>query len=110
MPLTTTFRQSILARARRDPRFCEGLLTEAVNAYLGGETAVGKAILRDLVNATLGFEGLATEVTKPSKSLHRMLSRRGNPSSENFFAIVRALQKAIHVELRVTAKAVRRPA
>ena len=63
-----------------------------------------KAILRDLVNATIGFEGLAAEINKPSKSLHRMLAPRGNPSIENFFGIVNALQKKTRVKLRVTAR------
>jgi hypothetical protein len=51
----------------------------------------GKTILRDLVNATIGFEELAATLKKPSKSLHRMLAPRGNPSTENFFSIVCAL-------------------
>ncbi len=94
-----------MARAQRDPRFREMLFTEAINAYLGGDTAAGKAILRDLVNATVGFEELAAELNKPSKSLHGMLAPRGNPSTENFFSIVSALQKRARVKLRVTAKA-----
>ena len=105
MPLTRDFRVTILARARRDVRFCQSLLTEAINDYLAGETAVGRSILRDLVNATIGFEVLATEVDKPSKSLHRMLGAGGNPSSENFFEIVGALQRHLHVKLRVTVRA-----
>ena len=60
--------------------------------------------MRDLVNATVGFEGLAAEVKKPSKSLHRMLAPHGNPSAENFFGIVKALQKKTRVRLRVTAE------
>ncbi len=32
------------------------------------------------MNATIGFEGLAAEINKPSKSLHRMLAPRGNPN------------------------------
>jgi DNA-binding phage protein len=103
MPLTRDFKRTIAARARRDPRFREALFTEAINAYLAGNTAEGKAILRDLVNATIGFEGLAAEIRKPSKSLHRMLAPRGNPSTDNFFSIVSALQKKTHVKLRVTA-------
>ncbi len=103
MALTRDFKETIAARARRDPRFREALFTEAINAYLAGDTAEGKAILRDLVNATLGFEGLAAEIHKPSKSLHRMLAPRGNPSTDNFFSIVKALQKKTHVKLRVTA-------
>ena len=104
MALTRDFRESVAARVQRDPRFREALFTEALNSYLAGDTAEGKAILRDLVNATVGFEGLAAEVGMPSKSLHRMLGPRGNPSSENFFEIVNALQRKTRVKLRVTAK------
>ena len=103
MALTRDFTQTIAARARREPRFREALFTEAINAYLAGDTAEGKAMLRDLVNATVGFEGLALEIQKPSKSLHRMLAPRGNPSTDNFFSIVSALQKKTRVKLRVTA-------
>ena len=103
MALKRSFKQTIMARARRDSRFLEALFTEAINAYLAGDTAEGKAMLRDLVNATVGFEGLAVETRKPSKSLHRMLAPHGNPSTDNFFSIVSALQKRTRVKLRVTA-------
>jgi DNA-binding phage protein len=103
MPLTRDFKQTIQARAQRDPRFREGLFTEAINAYLEGDTAVGRAILRDLVNATIGFEALAALVNKSSKSLHRMLGPRGNPSVDNFFEIVSALQRKTRMRLSVTA-------
>ena len=104
MALTRNFKETILARAERDPRFREALFTEAINAHLEGDTAVGKAVLRDLVNATIGFEGLALAVKKSSKSLHRMLAPRGNPSIENFFEIVSALQRKTRVKLHVSAK------
>ena len=51
MALTRNFRQTILARAQREPRYREALLTEAINAYLAGDAATAKAILRDLVKA-----------------------------------------------------------
>jgi DNA-binding phage protein len=105
MALTREFKDTVAARVQRDPRFREALFTEAMNAYLGGETSAGKAILRDLVNAIIGFEELASVLKKPSKSLHRMLAPHGNPSTENFFGIVNALQKKARVKLHVTAKA-----
>src|SRR6185503_3207381 len=105
MALTRDFKLTVAARAQRDPKFRQALFTEAINAYLAGDAETGKAVLRDLVNATVGFEGLAAEVKKPSKSLHRMLAPRGNPSAENFFGIVKALQKKTRVRLRVTADA-----
>ena len=79
MALSRDFKLTVAARARRDPRFRQALFTEALNACLAGDTRTGKAALRDLVNATLGFERLAAEVERPSKSLHRMLAPRGNP-------------------------------
>lgn len=104
MALTRDFRLTVAARAQRDPKYRRALFTEAINAYLAGDTQTGKAVLRDLVNATVGFEGLAAEVKRPSKSLHRMLAPHGNPSTENFFDIVRALQKKTRMRLRVTAE------
>ena len=103
MALTREFRETVYERAERDAGFRKALLTEAMNAYLGGDEAAGRAVLRDVVNATVGFEGLAEELGKPSKSLHRMLGPRGNPSTANFFAIVRALQKSVGVKLTVKA-------
>ncbi len=104
MALTRDFKETIMARAQRDAKFREALFTESLNAYLAGDSATGKVILRDLINATIGFEGLAAEVNKPSKSLHRMLGDKGNPSTENFFDILGALQRKTKVRLAVTAK------
>ena len=105
MALTRTFRETVYQRAQRDGAFRKALLTEAVNAYLGGDEASGKAILRDVINATVGFEQLAIDLQKPSKSLHRMLGPTGNPSTANFFAILQVLQKRVGTKLIVKADA-----
>ena len=107
MALTRDFREIVMARVRRDPRFRESMLHEAVNACLEGELDAGKAMLRDLVNATIGFEELARRVSIPSKSLHRMLSSRGNPSSKAFFGIIAELARG--AELRVKVETTRKP-
>jgi DNA-binding phage protein len=103
MALTRSFRETIAVRVQSDPRFRQALFSEALTLYLAGDIRRGKAVLRDLVNATIGFEGLAAELGKPGKSLHRMLGPHGNPSSENFFEIMSALQKKTGVKLAVTA-------
>lgn len=103
MALTQAFKQTVQTRVQRDGRYRKALFTGAINACLTGDTRSGKATLRDLVNATIGFERLAAASRIPSKSLHRMLSPRGNPSTENFFDIVSALQKKTGITLRVTA-------
>jgi hypothetical protein len=103
MALTRTFRETVYRRAQQDAGFRRALLTESLNAYLSGDEAMGKAILRDVVNATIGFERLGAELRKPSKSLHRMLGPNGNPSTGNFFAILQVLQKSVGVKLIVKA-------
>ena len=103
MALTKAFRETVYERAQRDAGFRKALVTEAVNAYLGGDEATGKALLREVINATIGFEQLAAELQKPSKSLHRMLGPAGNPRTANFFAILQVLQKRVGVKLTVKA-------
>jgi len=103
MALTKAFRATVFNRAQHDGAFRKALLTEALNAYLSGDEVTGKTVLRDAVNATIGFERLAADLRKPSKSLHRMLGPSGNPNTANFFAILQVLQKRVGVRLTVKA-------
>jgi len=73
---------------------------------LDGDPATAKLILRDLINATVGFERLAEEVQKPSKSIHRMLSTSGNPTMENLSAIFATIKKFLNVRIETTVIAV----
>ena len=67
---------------------------------------MARLILRELVNATIGFEELAVKTAKPAKSLLRMLSKQGNPSMDNLAAILAALRTQLGVELEAhTVKA-----
>lgn len=103
MALTRSFKQTIAERAQRDPEFAQALLDEAATLFLNGEPEMSREILRDLINATVGFEGLARETAKPSKSLHRMLSAKGNPSMDNLAAIFAVIRTALGVEIQVHA-------
>lgn len=96
--LTRDFKELVKERAARDPAFSKAMLDEAATAFLNGEPHVSRLILRDLVNASVGFEDLAAETKHPSKSLHRMLSEKGNPSMDNLAAIFGAVRKHLGVE------------
>ncbi len=82
MAITRNIKQTVVERVARDPHFSKALLDEAATLFLSGEPETARLILRDLVNATNGFEQLAEITETPSKSLHRMLSLRGNPSTD----------------------------
>jgi DNA-binding phage protein len=106
MALTRNFKQTVLERVERDPRFAQALLDEAATLFLSGEPETARLILRDLINATIGFEHLAEVTDKPSKSLHRMLSPTGNPSMDNLAAIFGAIRHWLNLAFKVqTVKA-----
>jgi len=77
MALTKDFKETVQARARRDPAFRQALLQEALTTMLEGDLETGKAVLRDYINATIGFEELGRATGTPPKSLMRMFGPRG---------------------------------
>ena len=102
MALTRDFKETIQARVERDPVFREELLKEGVECLLSGDMDTGKTVLRDYINATIGFEGLGGLTDKSPKSLMRMFGPKGNPQARNLFEIIGYLQKreGLHFELR----------
>ena len=101
MTLTRDFKLTIVERVKLDPDFAKALLDEAATLFLNGETDAARLVLRNLVNATVGFENLAEMTHKPSKSLHRMLSPQGNPSMGNLAAIFAAVRNLLRVTFAV---------
>ena len=101
MAITRDYKDTINERVSREPAFTAALLDEAITLFLNGEPEVARLVLRDLVNATVGFEELALEVEKPSKSLHRMLSARGNPTMDNLTKIIGILRNNLGLEIEV---------
>lgn len=104
MPLTRDFKDTIKARADRDSEFRKALLIEGTECFLAGDTETGKTILRDYINATIGFKELAEAVDKEPTSLMRMFSPSGNPSANNLFSVIHTLQVREGVELHVQAQ------
>ncbi len=105
MALTRDYRQTIRERAERDPDFAASLMNEAVSSFLSGDSETARLVLRELVNSTIGFELLAKELDKPSKSVHRMLSSKGNPTMDNLTHILFILQDKLHCNIEVKLSA-----
>jgi DNA-binding phage protein len=104
MPLTKDFKETVRERARKDRLFRQALLSEAADCFLAGDVATGKAVLRDYVHATVGFEELGRATKKSPKSLLRMLGPSGNPQASNLFAILEYLQKKEKIRLSVSGR------
>ena len=102
MPLTKNFKETVQARAQSDPAFRDAMFEEGISCLLLGDMTTGKAILRDYINATIGFESLGELTHHSPKSLMRMFSAEGNPQAQNLFAVIGALQQqeGVHLEVR----------
>jgi len=95
--LTVDSSETVQTRIKNDPAFAEALLREATDMFLNGEAEAARLLLRDVVNATVGFEQIAVATNRPSKSIHRMLSARGNPTMESLTAVFSAIRKVLNV-------------
>lgn len=93
MALTREYKATVVARIKRDPAFARALYAEALDAILSGEAAEGLSMLRDLIHAEITFKELARQTGYNEKSLHRMLSSRGNPTARTLAKIVGAIRE-----------------
>ncbi len=107
-PLTRDFRETVQARARRDPLFRAALLREAIDCMLADDMETGKLVLRNYINATHGFGKLGRAMHQSPKSLMRMLSPRGNPAAGNVFRILQFAQRQERVRLSVIEHALKK--
>ena len=101
MALTRDYKETVVARIKRDRKFARALYAEAVGALLEGDTADGLSMLRDLVHAEITFKELARQTGLGEKTLHRMLNRNGNPTARNLGVIVRSIAEDLHIKPRV---------
>lgn len=101
MALTRRFKELVQKHVATDPAFAERLLREGINLLLAGDVDTGKAILRDYIKATVGFEKLGQATRTQPKSLIRMFGPRGNPQARNLFSVLGYLQKQAGLQLHV---------
>jgi hypothetical protein len=102
MALTRSFKELVQRNVAADPAYGEALLREGIDTMLAGDIDTGKAILRDYIKATIGFEKLGEATDTPPKSLIRMFGPRGNPQAKNLFSVLGYLQKQAGLHLHVT--------
>ena len=103
MALTRDFRVTVRERLQHDLSFREAFLEEAVDCLLSSDMETGKSLLRDYVNATIGFGELGELMDRSPKCLMLMLSQDGTPQADNLFKIISCLQRYEGVHLKVQA-------
>jgi DNA-binding phage protein len=105
MILTVNFRDHVKARIESDPEFRAALFQEAVQTLIEGDVGTARMVLRDFINATIGFAALSKATGIPPKSLMRMFGPSGNPTAANLSEVIGVLQKKTGVHLQVRASA-----
>jgi DNA-binding phage protein len=103
MGSTRPVKETILQRAKSSPEFRASLIGEALELIAENDVQTAKALIRDYVLASIGFEALAKEVGKKPESIKRMLSAKGNPTINNMAALLSSLTEHEGIELHVEA-------
>ncbi len=101
MALTRNYKETVIARIQREPKFARALYAQAMAALLEGETTEALSILRDLVHAQISFKELARQTGLGEKTLHRMIHRRGNPTARNLGIIISRIAEDLGIKPRV---------
>jgi DNA-binding phage protein len=101
MITTRDYRETVMARIKRERKFARRFYAGAVKMLLEGDTAGALSRLRDLVNAEISFKELARQTGLGEKSLHRMLNRNGNPTARNLGLIVKSIAEDLGIKARV---------
>lgn len=79
---------TVAERARSSKSFRNKLLEGATNELISGDFQVAKVLLRHYINAVIGFEKLAAETKMHNKSIQRMLSVTGNPTTTSLISVL----------------------
>ncbi len=90
-----------MSRVRADPAFRDALLTEATQAMLEGDLATGKAVLRDYINATLGWAELGKAVDPRRPASSACSGRKATQRADSLFSIISHVQKQTGAHLQV---------
>lgn len=101
MTLTCDVKKVIQARVQRDPAFREELMKEGIGCMLAGDVDTGKVVLRDYIDATIGFDELGSLIHKSPKSLMQMFGPNGNLQAHSLFEIIDQIQRYEGVQLKV---------
>lgn len=107
MPRTRAFRETVVEAAQRDPEYRRSLLTRGIGFMLGSrpeDIALGKGLVRDYIDAAIGFKELGVKLGEPPKSLMRMFGPMGNPRLDRLSRVLAMLQEHEGVHLIVQAE------
>jgi hypothetical protein len=91
MPLSREFKHTIRERVERDPAFRLAMLEAVLMALDPGEAFDAKILLRDFINATIGFPALGAVIGRHPKTLMRMFSPKGNPNLDALSDVLKEL-------------------
>ena len=103
--LTGDFKDTVRARMKKNPKFRQRLLRDAVNCLLDGDTETGYCILRDFFLDDVSIEDLAREIKIPTKRLASVYSPvKRSPTTNTFFNVISYLSEREGINLKVVAK------
>jgi DNA-binding phage protein len=104
MALTREYRETVVERIKKDPKFTAALYAEAISSLIEGDKGTVLSILRDLVHAHISFTKLSEQTGMDEKSLHRMLGSNGNPAMENLVQLIHIIERDLKLDVNVSVR------
>jgi len=95
-----SYNDSLKKLVDENPEMGQQMLEGAVNALFQGEIDEGRILLRQYINATLGFAELGRRLDKDPKNIMRSLGPKGNPTLTNLMAMIQACASAQKMEIQ----------
>ena len=102
-PLTRSYKETVIARIQRDPTFRELMLKGSVEFLFGDEPEVGKILLCDYINGTIGFDELGKLTGESPERLMQMFGPDGNPDDRSLSEVIQRLQQYSGIQPEASA-------
>lgn len=93
MQLTENFKSALFQRMDREPDFRKALLDEIVECFNQDDVVIGKLMLGDFVEGTLGKKRLGKQTHKSPASLNQILDPEIDSETQELFDLIDHLRK-----------------
>lgn len=91
----------IVAELKESAELRKYHLQDALESMMDGDPETALLMIRNVVNATGGFIGLAKAIDKDPKTVMKMLSTTGNPSAKALFSIISFLLHKENLKMKM---------